>query len=538
MRNLIDLLQTLNEAVGLSAGEIIKYEWRFAKFIEKIKGRSPFTTVTGDEVTIDPREAKRFEELYDRRAFVGALKARTTDGDEIPLSKLAKTGELGGAAVTAGLDSSTAGKEGLLVKPSNIGITDQDIPSSALHDTIASNSVLNSTDYGKVVVQLSNYIVAGEYVMIPEEYQKKDKKNVLKAIVDYAGEYLGVLALLYNRSRFPRKAEFEKWLGGSTDSLTINFPGKANNNLADSFATIKNSESGHTLNISSKGTGGGAAPAISGLKVPDHIRDDPTYEAACAFIDLCQTQGTIPQAFSAMDLIFHSNPKAINKKWHPFLPFATRSPDLESMAKQSIDAKKQRVDSPLQKQYQKLYSDIDSKGDASSGGKLVYAIKKEVVNSINEHNGIPEFDAAVLQILEMNFIQQYADYKGGEMTFATQWPAKLNGDIHVVNKSSAVDPTAGGFSFKLGRVEASDEPGVDGENLESEIASEPESEKDFMAGAEEIATGRATRNSLTPRQKLDKKKEQLQKRIDAFNKENPDFNTEPVTGVGRSMRKR
>ena len=59
----------------------------------------------------------------------------------------------------------------------------------------------------------------------------------------------------------------------------------------------------------------------------------------------------------------------------------------------------------------------------------------------------------------MNFIQQYTDYAGGEITFETQWPAKLDGDVSVVNKSSAAEPTAGGFSFKLGRVTKADEVG-------------------------------------------------------------------------------
>jgi len=511
MRNILNLLQSLSEAaVGLSPGEIIKYEWRFKKFIEKITGRSPFTTVEGDEVLIDPREAKRFTELYAANQFKGGLKARTTTGEEIPLSRLAKTAELGGAAVAAGQEASTAGKEGLLVKPSSIGITDKDIPSSDLYDVIVSNPVLNSTDYGKVVIQLAEYIRAGEYVMLPEDYQKADKNKVLKAIVDYAGEYLGVLALVYNRSRFPKRAEFEQWLGGNTTDLTLNFPAKANNNLADSFATISNAKTGHTLNISSKGTGGGAAPAISGLKVPDYIRKDPNFEAAVAFIDLCQTKGTIPQAFDVMDLIFAVNPKALDKKWHKFLPFAVKNPKLEGAAKQSIDNKKQRIDTPLPPKFDVLYDDIAAKGDASSGGKLVYAIKKEVAAAVNEREGIPEFKEAVLQILEMNFIQQYADYKGGEMMFSTQWPAKLDGHISVVNKSSAVDPTAGGFSFKLGRTDDSvssevGEPAVDG--LEG------------AAGAEEFAASAA--DIVNPRRA----------------KKEPAASGE-LSGVGREKRKR
>jgi hypothetical protein len=107
---------------------------------------------------------------------------------------------------------------------------------------------------------------------------------------------------------------------------------------------------------------------------------------------------------------------------------------------------------------------------------------------MNRKDAIPEFKDAIIQILEMNFIQQYCDYKSGQLTFATQWPAKLDGKISVENKSSAIDPTAGGFSFKLGRTDdsVSSEPGeepVDGMENEPDLATaakdvaEPKSQK-------------------------------------------------------------
>jgi len=493
MREYIDLIQILSEAaVGMSANEIKKYDWRFKKFIEYIVNRKPFTTVTGDEVIADPREAKKFQRLYDAGQFAGALKIRLTDGDEIPLSTLAKTGDFGGAAVAAGQDASQAGKEGLIVKPSQIGICDKNIPAEDLYEVIESNAALASTEYGQVVQMLAKMIVSGEAVMLPPDYQGKEKEKVRKAIVDYAGEYLGVLALIYNRSRFPKKAEFQRWLGADTNQLTVNFPLKANTNLADSYATVTNSATNHTLNISSKGTGGGAAPAISGLKVPDYLRQDPNFEDAIKFIDICQKVGTVQQAFDAMDLIFTSNPKALDKKWHKFLPFATKNPKLSMLAKQSLDFKKQRVDDNLPSKYYPLFDDIASP-NASDGGKLIYAIKREVADAINNRDAIPEFKNAIIQILEMNFIQQYTDYKSGQLLFATQWPAKLDGKISVENKSSAIDPTAGGFSFKLGRTDdsVSAEPGVepvDGLDNETDLATaaqdiaEPKSRKSKETG--------------------------------------------------------
>lgn len=501
MRDILNIIDKLTEASNLAPNEILSRAGRFEKFIEKIKSRSPFTTVAGDEVIIDPREAKRFTDLRSQDKFKGSLKARTTDGEEIPLSDLAKTTEFGGGAAVAGQEPSKAGKETLLVKPSQIGITDKDIPAENFYSVIARNKILSSTDYGQVIQQLAEYIVAGEYVMFPEEYRKSAKEKVRKAIVDYGGEYLGVLALLYGRSRFPRKAQFEQWLGSSIEELVLNFPSKVNTNLADSYATIENPNTSHKLNISSKGTGGGAAPAISGLKVPDYVRSDPNFESAVAFIDICQKQDTLQQAFSAMDLIYSINPDALDKKWLKYLPFASKNPDLPALCRKSIASKtsQQRIGIPAK--YHPLIKGISGAG--TEGGILVYAIKKEVERAINQSEGIPGFEAAILQILEMNFIQQYADYKGGELTFATQWPAKLDGKVSVENKSTTNDPTGGGFSFKLGRVDdsVSSEPG------EAEVDGDPEIQEpqtDFATAATSLAGG-PTR-SVKPRETEPRKK--------------------------------
>lgn len=462
MRDLLDLIQHLSEsAVGLSAGEITKYPERFDKFIEYIKGRQPFTTVDGGEVIIDPREAKRFLDLRKQDMFKGTLKARSTDGKEIPLSRLAKTKDFGGQARAAGEEEGTEGKEALLVKPKQIGITDIDYPASDFYEVIAGNQVLASTDYGRVIQSLAEYIVAGEYVMLPQEYKGTKKEKVRKAIVDYAGEYLGVLALLYNRSRFPRKAQFEQWLGASLEEIILNFPGKSNTNLADSYATLANSNTGHQLNISSKGTGGGAAPAISGLKVPEHVAKDPKYATVTKMIDICKNDSVLMSIFNMMDLIYSVNPKAIDKRFHPYLPFSRKAPNLPELCKRSSDSRKSPKPIGVPKEYKPLWNNVA--GGGTEGGKILYGIRKEIDEAINKKDAIPEFKHAILEILEMNFIQQYCDYKGGELTFATQWPAKLDGNVKLDNKASTTDPLSNGFSFKLSRTDdsVSSEPGVD-----------------------------------------------------------------------------
>jgi hypothetical protein len=468
MRDLIDLIQLLEgdgategsdgvKAKGLYPDELKKRD-NFDTFISKINKGLPFIYhPTGEEVYIKRSEANKIKQLFDNGQLIGKkITVMTIDGNQINqinLGELRKTEEFGGSS-----------KENLKLKPSSIGITDRDIPATDLYEQIKKNSVLQSTDYGQVVINLADYIISDEYVQLPPEMLEKDKESVRKAIVDYAGEYLGVLALLYGRTRFPRRNQFIEWLGGDLGDLVLNFPSKANNNIADSYATITNPNTSHSLNISSKGTGGGAAPAISGLKLGDDIKRNPKLKDAVKLIELCQEKSTsgpstIVQAFKVADLVYLNKPDSFPKEFQQIMPTSSKAPKLMDQCIESINSGMM-----LPKLYQPLINDIASE-KATDGGKMVYKLKKIVAHAINEGGAIPEFRDTILQVLEMNFIQQYTDYNpNGELTFATQWPSKLEGVVTLENKSSAIEPSSAGFSFKLGR-NASDyeDPSPDGE---------------------------------------------------------------------------
>ena len=469
MRDLIDLVQTLSEGVGkLSPGEFKNRPKRYETFINKINNNQPFTTVDNMEVVIDPTEAERFVSMWDPNTvqfvdknaqFAKLAKGYTYNGkDIIPLSSLMKTSEFGGAGVAVGADPSSGGKASFAVKPQDIGICDKPIPATDLYDVIANNAVLKSTDYGQIIINLADYIVSGEAVVLPEEAAKNSKLRA--AIQDNAGEYLGVLALLYNRSRFPRREQFEEWLGASLGDLTLNFPSGQTEALADSFAEIKNAKTQHTVNISSKGKGGGAAPALSGLKIPEHLKNNPKLKNGLAFIELNKAKGVLEQTFNIMDLLYQSNSKSISKVWQSLLPF-------DAKTKAGIISS-YRTGKELPAKYKKISNTVASK-EANDGGKFIYAMKEEIADAINNRDALPEFRTMVLELLEMNFVQQYVDYEAkfkNELSFATQWPAKLDGKITVEHKSSAKDPGNGAFSFKLSRVDDSvssepDTPEVD-----------------------------------------------------------------------------
>ena len=149
-----------------------------------------------------------------------------------------------------------------------------------------------------------------------------------------------------------------------------------------------------------------------------------------------------------MNIIHKYNPNALPKKFNKFLPWTDK---VMQQAEQSLSLynANRRPESMLPDKYQILWADAGFKGESSDGGRLMYIVKKSVIDSVNNNDAIPNYQGGVLEILDMNFMQQYATYKGGKIVFTTQWPAKLDGKVTLSSKSGSTDPTKGGFSFKL-----------------------------------------------------------------------------------------
>jgi hypothetical protein len=412
---------------------------RFQNLINNIRSRHPLYLVDGTPVIIMPAEADRLEQLKADQMFKGQIKLTAEDKQVWVLSQFLKTKDYGGQAVPPGQEAEVGmTKEAAALKPSDIGLEDRQIQAGNLAQEIVNNPNLQKTDHGKIVIEMANEIMQGQMPAVP-----KVDAAVSKAINDYAGEYLGVLALVEGVSEFPNKKDFDNWLKAPIGSLTLVFPGKANAPLADSYALI-DPTTGHQLNISSKGKGGGAPPSIGSLEVPKHLRDKPQYSTAIRFIELIKDRSlpaptTMSQVFEVMNLIHEVNTGAIDAKFAPFLPWSTEK------ITELLATRKEGTPLP---EYEDLWSNYTFKGDSTDIGKLVYALKNECMQALN-NGAIPDFAATVLEILDYNFIQQDAKIVRGIMQFKTQWPAKLNATVTVESKSGATDMTKGSFSFKL-----------------------------------------------------------------------------------------
>ena len=355
--------------VTLSPANMLSKPGRFDNLINNIKTGKPLYKVDGTPVIIAPSEAPRLVDLEKNGEFRGrGIVLQGKDGQKYPLTGFLKTKEFGGQAIPPGSSVQTTeiSKEAAALKPSNIGIVDRQIKAANLHNEIM-GATYKVQEAGDVVKEMSQAIASGQNPTIPV---KDLGKGIVAAINDYAGEYLGVQALIQGTSNFPNKDAFTKWLGNDVKNLILVFPEAANAPLADSYALI-NPDTGHQLNISSKGKGGGAPPSISSLKVPDGFRKKTNYSTAIDFIDLVKGEGvygkgqpkptTISQPFIAMNLLYKSNPKAVDSKFHKFLPWSLSS------INEIIATRKEKTDLP---QYQDLWAGRLQNSRAADYGKL------------------------------------------------------------------------------------------------------------------------------------------------------------------------
>lgn len=433
------------EAAGnttLQAANLAKNPPRFQNLVNNIRSRHPLYLVDGTPVIIQPTEADRLEQLMADQMFKGQIKLSAEDGNVWLLGQFLKTKDYGGQAVPPGQEAEVGmTKEAAALKPSDVGLADKQIPAGNLANEIINNPNLQKTEHGKIVIEMANEIVQGQMPVIP-----KVEPGIKKAINDYAAEYLGVLALVQGVSEFPKKDEFNEWLKSPIGELTLVFPGAANSPLADSYALI-DPKTGHQLNISSKGKGGGAPPSIGSLEIPDFMRDKPQYSNAIRFIEIVKNVNqdlpiptTMSQVYEVMNLLHEIAPQSLDAKFTPFLPWTTEK-IVELLA-----TRKEATPLP---EYEDLWANYNfTSPNATDIGKLTFAIKNECMQAING-GALPEFQAAVLEILGYNFIQQDAIIRRNVMEFKTQWPAKLNATVTVESKSGAGDMTKGSFSFKL-----------------------------------------------------------------------------------------
>lgn len=377
---------------------------------------------------------------------------RGMDGRTVNINNLVKTAGFG-----------TKESESIPVKPSDvfavkgqkdIDPTEQNVsmadlknlgafPLRELNQKIQTNTSLdNAGNIGKAIKEIAQQIEDGQEPIIPTYLKPAE----VKAIELYASEYLGILSLYKGVAEFTNKADFDKFLGANLGELLLYFPFSTTNQLGDSFA-VKNRQNGHTLIMSSKaGSQGGAAPAVSGLKIPDYLRKDKKFAKEVSFLELCQdkTYSGKTQPFALMNWLYEHAPETVPEQFYPYLPWN----------KEWIEAIVDGIgtNDKFPKKDMEIFSSMLARGRsarASDAGVIWYSTLSNVLRALNEKNALPNINAAVLETLGYNFLQVYTKVAKGKLTTKIFWPAKITGVVNFESKAGATEPGKAKISFRI-----------------------------------------------------------------------------------------
>lgn len=439
--------EILTEATNLTANELYKRN-NVDIFLKKVELLSPFKKIGGGEVTVDPADYDRLADFLKNKKS-GSLEIRDLNSDQMmSTGKLVKTTEFGGATATdTGAKAGVKGKEAYQIKPSQV-LGDGSYNAKTLSQAIIGNSVLSQDEAGVHVIEMARQIASGMPCRMPSG--PGVTAPMTAAIHDYAGEYLGVLALVKGLANFAAMDQFLQHLDiDSISSLNVSFPQESNSPLADSIGRFINAATGNEILISSKGRGGGAAPSITSLKVPDEFRKKRAYQMEIAFIDLCQNQ-----SISAKSLPFHlSNFLHDNEKMPKWMPRFTEE-DIQLAVSLTGNKFKGHYTDGLNQNLMTVINNVKWGAplteQAQPGLVAAYGVEKTVIDVVNKGGALPQFESLAREILQKNFIQINAVASKGNLSFNVLWPNKqmATGKILLATKNSTAENN-GKLSFKI-----------------------------------------------------------------------------------------
>lgn len=404
-------------------------------FLYKVINGLPFTKVSGEEVTIDPKEARKVS-AWIKTGPAGTISMLDSNGQPVKNTDLQKTVEFGSKE-----------SEGIPIKPSDVfPSTDVDpeklgsgvasildfggFPASEIYNKIAGSHLKDMGQVGDAVIAMAKQITQGQVPTVPPNLSPQEQK----AIELYASEFLGVMSVLNGVADFPKKDAFLDWVGQDLGSLLLYFPKASNNPIADSYGLL-NRKTGNALAMSSKAAGKGAPPALTSLKVPPFLAKK--YPEAYSFIKKAQDPALsgVTQPFALMNWLYEHNPELVPEAWLPCMPWT--SDNVQDIAS-NFKGKGVPVDPTTLKCAKKRLSPQVANGKATDGGKVFYAVITDVMKLVNA-GAVPNFREAILTSLGFNFVQIYSNIKNGKLVTKAFWPAQIDGQVKLKTKSSAME---------------------------------------------------------------------------------------------------
>lgn len=449
-------------------------DWRPINFLKKLQDLTIFVDPNGKEYVPDESEYERIAPIVmqtianlkkDPNSKLPEISVKMQDGSTIPLRKLEKadlqtprgqqTSKVNVQPIGIGIATDKAkkikGKREELTTDQEIQRafdSKKEISAGNLYSVIMNNQVLDDAgELGKAVKETATQIYNKKIPVITQY----DPKVQNKLAID-AGEYLGILQMIYDTADFDKRQAFLDFLNATDfNNLSLIFPGEQNSPLSDSYG-VQNKDTGHTILISSKGgkgsTAAGAAPSIKGLSKSIEKRKSKIRKGnALDFLNtIIQVSPTTAQGFAGMNWLNTYYPDAVPQKYKNLgiLPFYG-----DDVRKILTNIKNNGV-GELPPNFDKL---IDTPGlqqsKATPGGKIAYVVTKDLINAINENDPIPNFKKTILELLDENFVQIFSRIVGGKLVAKVLWPGKVDGYVSLHTKMDPTEPGKQGMSFKV-----------------------------------------------------------------------------------------
>jgi hypothetical protein len=448
-----------------------------ATFREKIKGQTGWEWV---EITPAPGELQRLTAEVNAAlvklkknphgVVPPSLVLKTADNRTVSFSKIEKddlqttsgkkSSEVNVQPIGIGIAADPINAPGTKKKDRVVLTPDEEIKKALdankgvvtgdLGNVIVNNSILKSAgDLGTAIIQTAMALMEGRDPDLSQYDQ-----NIQKRVAIDAGEYLGILAMVHDRATWSndKKEKFLNFLGVSDlNGLTLIFPGEQNASLSDSYG-VQNSATGHTILISSKGGIGksavGAAPAISGLKLPENLTKKVKKGSAVEFLQLIQGSSVAYQPFVGMNFLGKYYPDVLKDTLYGEL-MAINGGDVFTNNDIAVIEQSRKTGSVLPRKFLKLIRSRNVTAKATKGGILIYATFKDLVDIINSQAPMKELRTVILETLDQNFVQVFSRVVGGKLQCNILWPGKIDGNVMLHTKSEAAAPTSAGLSFKV-----------------------------------------------------------------------------------------
>jgi hypothetical protein len=319
-----------------------------------------------------------------------------------------------------------------------------------LGNIIINNKILKDAgELGAAIIQ-----TATDFMEDRDPDLSKYDESIQKRVAIDAGEYLGILAMATGKATWSndKQEKFLNFLGVSDlNNLTLIFPGEQNASLSDSYG-VQNSATGHTILISSKGGIGksavGAAPAISGLKLPENLTKKVKKGGAVDFLQLIQGSSVAYQPFVGMNFLGQYYPNVLKDTLYGELMTVNGGVVFTNEDIKAIELSR-KTGSAIPRKFLRLIRSRKVTAKATKGGIVIYATFKDLVEIINTQSPIKDFRTVILETLDQNFVQVFSRVIGGKLQCNILWPGKIDGNVALHTKAEAASPTSAGLSFKI-----------------------------------------------------------------------------------------